>query len=223
MSDIRIRDETQKTKDRSTAKPGDSLQIPSSSTNPQVACTISNGVVLPFRRDVENEGLCLFFDLISTPRHFGDGGPLLALPQIYCSARADSPVLPITSAVALLFFSRFFRSSQHKFLAEKLFCEALRRLRKAVGDPAAVRGDDTLMAITLCGTWEGFRASIQSTNTWSEHTKGKLAVVKIRGAEMQMNRTSRLLLRGAISDLVLTKLAQRLPVELPSEILGGGK
>ena len=170
-------------------------------------------------RDAAKEAFCFLFELISTPRHVvGGQGPLLALPQIYMNAKADSPIFSMTSAVSLLFFSRFHKSSVHRDLAEKSFGEAISRLRRAIGDPVAVRQDDTLMTMTLCGTWEAFRANIQSLATWGEHSRGRFAVAQLRGKEMQTNRTSQLLLRAILHDAIISKINQRLPVELPFEI-----
>ena len=170
-------------------------------------------------RDAAQEALCYFFvNFIATPRHIASGeGPLHLLPHIYFKARTESPLFPITAAVALIFLSRQRRSSELKQEAERSWSDAIVRLRHAIADPITAKQNDTLLTMHLCGTWDAFRHDIKSLATWGQHAQGSWAVAKLRGAEMQENPVSKQLLRNLLREHIQTKTLQRLPIEISFE------
>jgi hypothetical protein len=110
--------------------------------------------VLP--QEPEQLALNYFFkNYILIPRNSEAAhGYLEVLPDLYGDVAPTSPLLPATSALAFTVFGKDVLGRQFLPNARLQYGEAILRLNEALRDPAAVKKDETLMAVLVMGMVE---------------------------------------------------------------------
>lgn len=104
-------------------------------------------------------------------------------PYLHDPATPEHLILGI-DAVSLAFLAHQVNSPTAQELGRKKYCEALRRINKALQNPEAVKSAATFEGVLLLDLFEKITKSRSTINPSSHaHVNGALALVKLRGVE----------------------------------------
>lgn len=189
---------------RSTESSGNTMKKPqtrlvSSSYYDAAAATLNNWRarhvsfspsprVLP--ENAEQHALCHFFTTyVPTTRH-SESTFLGYLLPVWREAGSESALSAATSTVALIGLGNAPERNQLIHKARQNYSTAISKLNAAISDPVEARRDETLLSVLLFSLYQKLVGTPESLVTWTQHTDGAVALVKLRGEELLYNPLS---------------------------------
>ena len=106
------------------------------------------------------------------------------LPQIYTNASLATPLAASSCASAIASLSRELREPEIMKVARQFYGRALKMINAALQSPQDAPLDGTLVSVLLLGLFETVNQDKKpSPESWTTHTEGAVALLKMRGPE----------------------------------------
>ena len=138
--------------------------------------------VLP--ENAEQHALCHFFtNYVPTTKH-SESTFLGYLLPVWREAASESALCAATSTVALMGLGYAPERNQLIRKARQNYSMAIFKLNAAISDPVEARRDETLLSVLLFSLYQKMVGTPESLITWTQHTDGAVALVKLRGNDI---------------------------------------
>ncbi|KAH7074523.1 hypothetical protein BKA63DRAFT_513213 [Paraphoma chrysanthemicola] len=161
---------------------------------------------------VEDIALCHFMLSYIPASHFD------YLPLVYAHS-ASGAILPASvRAASIATLARKLGRDDVLDTARKSYAKALSETNASLADPLLAAKDATLISVLLLGLFEAIVWSgTRTPESWTTHTRGALALIKLRGAQQMESETGRNLFLQ-VANIVCVNSIQR-KMRLPPELL----
>ena len=124
------------------------------------------------------------------------------LQGLYVVSPGDGPLVVCVRAISLASFARGLQSSELLQRARYLHVQALAKTNHALQSSQDAKSDGTLASVLLLSLFETmFLEAPLSTDSWTAHSKGALALLKLRGPQQLQSRVGQQLWLQASSNI----------------------
>ncbi|KAI4128535.1 MAG: hypothetical protein LQ347_004150 [Umbilicaria vellea] len=160
------------------------------------------------RENAEIHALCHFFtNYVPTTSH-SMSSFLQSLFPVWRNAGSDSALSAATSTVALMGLGYAPERNQLLRKARQNYSMAISKLNAAISDPVEARRDETLLAVLLFSLYQKMVGTPESLVTWTQHTDGAVALVKLRGKDIIHNPISLKLFLAVRAQMVVNQTSK---------------
>ena len=167
--------------------------------------------VLP--ENAEQHALCHFFtEYVRAPRH-SESSFLGYLLPVWNEAGSESALSAATSTIALMGLGYAPQRNQLLRRARLRYALAISKLNAAISDPIEARSDETLLSVLLFSLYQKMIGTPESIITWTQHTDGAVALVKLRGKEILHNPVSLKLFLAVRAQMIINQTSKCEPIQ----------
>ncbi|KAH7087434.1 hypothetical protein FB567DRAFT_525027 [Paraphoma chrysanthemicola] len=161
---------------------------------------------------VEDVALCHFMLSYIPASHFD------YLPLVYAHSASDAILPASVQAASIATLARKIGRDDVLNTARKSYAKALSETNASLADPVLAVKDATLISVLLLGLFEAIVWSgTRTPESWTTHTRGALALIKIRGAQQMESETGRNLFLQVANIVCVNSIQQKM--RLPPELL----
>jgi hypothetical protein len=140
------------------------------------------------------------------------------LSWMYGQAGTDCALVATIHAASMAYLSRELRQSNLMDTARRLYARALLMINSALADPCTAASDSTLISVLLLSLFEALIWTHPRTpESWTTHTNGALAIIKIRGSGQLESPVGRQLFLQVMNIVCVNSLQRR--VRVPQELV----
>ena len=143
---------------------------------------------------IESQAICFFVTecvLVPQQLHMEHNLVKKVLIPLYVEAAANSALVSIMSALSLRAFSQKAKRQSLLLESEKHYGHAVSRLNQALASPSESQSDATLLSVLMLLIRETTSMTESSTQTWRQHVRGAIELVKLRGRDSFKGYTGR--------------------------------
>jgi hypothetical protein len=144
--------------------------------------------------------------------------PFDYLPAICTHQNSEASLNVSIRAVSLAMTASKFKDFRVLSLARQLYATALSDTNTALRNPEKAVQDSTLISVLLLGLFEALACQITGVSSnWAAHTRGALALLRLRGKEQFCSKLGRRLFDQMMSILTFDSMLLKAPV--PPDLL----
>lgn len=174
------------------------------------ASSSSSPRVLP--ENAEQHALCHFFtNYVPTTRH-PESTFLGYLLPVWREAGSESALSAATSTVALMGLGYAPERNQLIHKARQNYSMAISKLNAAISNPVEARRDETLLSVLLFSLYQKMVGTPESLITWTKHTDGAVALVKLRGKDISHSPISLQLFLAVRAQMIINQTSKCEPI-----------
>lgn len=160
------------------------------------------------QENAEIHALCHFFTNYVPTRSRSKSTFLEYLLPVWRDAGSDSALSAATSTVALMGLGYAPERNQLIHKARQNYSMAISKLNAAISNPVEARRDETLLAVLLFSLYQKMVGTPESLVTWTQHTDGAVALVKLRGKDILHNPISLKLFLAVRAQMIVNQTSK---------------
>ncbi|KAF1843140.1 uncharacterized protein K460DRAFT_340939 [Cucurbitaria berberidis CBS 394.84] len=175
-------------------------------------CAIPNApMLLNLSQSIEDVAVAHFMSSYIPGSHFD------YLPAMYGQLSTEMVLTAAVHAASMASLGRELGQPSIMAMARRSYGKALQKMDCALADPSIAANDTTLISVLLLGLFEAMVwASPRTPHSWTAHTRGALALIKLRGPQQVETPVGRTLFVQVANIICVSSIQQktRIPPEL---------
>jgi hypothetical protein len=140
------------------------------------------------------------------------------LPRMYGQSEIGSCIHATVHAASIAILARKLDQIEVVAMARRWYIRALLETKTSLADPLVATNDTTLVSVLLLGLFEALIwGGVRTPDSWTTHTRGALALIKVRGTQQFHSETGRQLFFQVGNIICVNAIRQK--TRLPKDFL----